>query len=243
MLVLGANHCAGGLMELITYGRFTTSAVIASAGLFSTNALAEDAINAGEFQSRWGGLYGGINFGVGDLEAGGIFDSVDAGFDNSALSQPGALAGGQVGWAIDRGDWLIGIQGDITGLQVGQAADDKAGKLHSLDSNYIASLQARAGVPLGDSLIFGSAGVAYLDADVSTNVTTTNETFQYDAFGGVFGAGLETFLSSNLSLRSEALFYTFGKSLDLSSAADSGSNSSFTINDGFKFSVGLSYHM
>ncbi|MEO1748620.1 MAG: hypothetical protein AAFR27_08385, partial [Pseudomonadota bacterium] len=67
-------------MELTAYGRFTTSAVIASAGLFGNNAMADDAIDAGDFQSRWGGLYGGINFGIGDLEAGGVFDSGSAGF-------------------------------------------------------------------------------------------------------------------------------------------------------------------
>ncbi|MEM1377615.1 MAG: hypothetical protein AAGG69_09515 [Pseudomonadota bacterium] len=431
------------------------SSAVASVGLLSTGANADDDFSNENFETRWSGFYGGINFGIGDMETGGVFDSVDTVFDNSALSTVGAVGGGQAGWALDVGDWVVGIEGDITGLSLGQSATDKNGKLHTLDTDYLASLQARVGKPLGDSFVFGSAGVAYLSADVAydvnsensivdvsgfgfitgvgiatriapnislgiqgnwahfgssnnlqgvvldapgtpgdsidienifttkitlnyhfggglanssnidaanyswsgfhvgasagyggvsgsgvftsdanlsptyadsltdpgaqgsvhlgysqtvgdwligvegdiglvdwnatsedydgiqtsfdpnyiatlrgragrvmgntliygtagvayldasvnTNKTTTDETFDYDAFGGVFGAGIETFLSSNVALRSEALYYTFGKSVDLSTAANAEPGSSFSIDDGFKFSIGLSYHM
>jgi outer membrane immunogenic protein len=117
----------------------------------------------------------------------GPFGVVTVGYDQ-------ALKQGWVGGVFADYDFASGISGDVT-----------VGGVHtSLDHNYSWAVGARLGYLVTPStLLYGTAG--YTQAEFELNG------FAARTFGGYFvGAGIETFLRRNWTLRLEYRFSQFG---------------------------------
>ncbi len=159
----------------------------------------------------WTGLYVGVHGGVGWTDA-------DWKFSGSSLSHSGygGLLGGQVGYNIQAGRAVLGIEGDYSGAWLG-ASDPCPNPAFACkhDVNWLASIRGRLGFTVNDNrtLLYGTAGVAWADATLSTR-DAANVPFGSDLSvtkqGWVAGAGIEHMLSQNLSARFEYLYYGFG---------------------------------
>jgi outer membrane immunogenic protein len=138
----------------------------------------------------WTGFYVGAHLG------GGWFDP---GFGGTA---GGVVGGGQIGYNFQAGNWVWGGELEASGTSVSK----NLGAVGSFNVDSVTTLTARGGYALDRWLIYGKAGVGWVD--VSANGpnwggwgTTT---------GGVFGVGTEYALSRNWSAKLEYEFIDLG---------------------------------
>ena len=199
----------------------------ASAGDFGqphlTRALAYD----------WSGLHVGIT-------GGGVLDGHDASFafvnidpadqvglpHSAALTSNGGLVGGEIGYDVQTGGWVVGVESDFSWTNFGDTAttiipnDPTTGRPQlTFATNYqmdwISTVRGRIGIPFDHLLIYGTGGLAF--ADVSMNQTVTVGTFGQLAgstdktkAGWTLGGGAEYALCDNITLKGEALWFDLG---------------------------------
>jgi outer membrane immunogenic protein len=147
----------------------------------------------------WSGLYFGAHGGYGwsDLNW-----QQEGGFSASHRGE-GLLAGGQLGFNMQMGRFVYGIEGDISAGWIEGSSGDCCG--HSIDFLY--SVRGRAGLTSHDNrwLFYATGGAAWADFDYSTSPGSHSDT----QFGWVAGGGIERALLPNLTAKVEYLYYDF----------------------------------
>ena len=138
----------------------------------------------------WTGFYAGVNAGYGwsddDNDSIALADDEDDG---------GFVGGAQVGYNYQIGSFVVGLEGDIQYADFGRegAFDlDNDGEEDGVfeSSDWFGTVRARAGVALGQALIYGTGGFAFAD----------------DSNGWTAGGGLEYAFTNNLSAKIEGLY-------------------------------------
>ena len=135
----------------------------------------------------WAGPYLGANLGY---EWGDVSNNP---------TRPNGVAGGvQVGFNWQRGNFVYGAETDI---QL-SAADDTFAPWQ-FSNPWFGTLRGRAGVAIGNVLLFGTAGLAYgsLTADTSGNLSES-----HSGFGWTAGVGAEVGLTPQWSAKAEWLY-------------------------------------
>jgi outer membrane immunogenic protein len=146
----------------------------------------------------WTGFYVGANVGA-TFGDGLDFDTEKSGditFDvDNAL-----MAGIHIGYNWQTpSSWVYGIEADL-----GIVNDDVEDP--DIDvTDYLATIRGRLGYAYGNSLIYGTAGVAFVGYSDDLQDRGSEEA----AVGFVVGGGIEHKLSSNFSLGVEGLYYDF----------------------------------
>jgi len=177
----------------------------------------------------WAGLYVGVHAGAAWHKA----KADSNGYYEPKLSdtKTGFAGGGLIGYNLQSGIVVYGVEADITGLN-GKATDFKwvgdGSQAATRDAKYdfqskidwMATLRARLGVTTGNLLIYVTGGVAW--AEINNKLTYTD----HCCFGGarmtwsdnktktapVFGGGFEYMFSPNWIGRVEGLWADFGTS-------------------------------
>lgn len=145
----------------------------------------------------WAGFYVGAHAGYGwsDIEW------QQAAFADSHDGE-GVLAGGQIGYNLQSGRLVYGIEADATAswMEGGNGCCD-----HSVEALY--SARARAGLSSYDNrwLFYLTGGAAWADVDYRAGGGGHSDTH----FGWVAGGGVERALTQNLTTRVEYLYYDF----------------------------------
>jgi outer membrane immunogenic protein len=158
---------------------------------------------------QWQGFYAGVNagYGFGTLSqqpAGGgpVSDHDTGGWD----------IGGQVGYNVDMGGFVLGAEADLQWAPItyeqdlGAAGNLKAG----LDG--FGTVRGRAGLTFDRVMPYITGGVAYgrgtvsLTDDVTNVVTSQSNTH----LGWTIGAGLEAAATDNITLKAEYLYVDLG---------------------------------
>ena len=160
----------------------------------------------------WTGLYIGAHVGYGwsDLDWQFELSPIATGQDGS-----GWLGGGQIGYNLQRGALVFGIEADISSTNIdGGTACPNAAFNCSHNVNWLASVRGRLGVAGNDNrtLFYVTAGGAWADMDykaVSAGGVPFGTSFSETHFGWVAGGGIEHALSPNLTARVEYLYYGF----------------------------------
>lgn len=173
----------------------------------------------------WTGFYVGGNAGVAFLD-GDARVSLGAVSTNIDLNDTGFTFGGQAGynWQID--GIVFGIEGDFNYLDV-----DESGALavvgattsaFELDSDWFATLRGRVGMTMDQSLIYGTAGVAFMDSELRVSVVPAGATAKDSdvLVGFAVGGGIEHAFSQDWSMKLEYLYMNF-ESHSLSAGAAS----------------------
>jgi outer membrane immunogenic protein len=145
----------------------------------------------------WAGFYAGIHAGYRfDDELKFTTDGNSASLDIAS----GFVGGIQVGYNWQRSpNWVFGIEGSLSILN--DELDDGGLQV----SDYLATIRGRVGYAVGNSLFYGTAGVALVSwADDIKEILTDNTTV-----GFVAGLGYERKVASNLSFGVEGLYYNF----------------------------------
>lgn len=191
------------------------------------------------FEGGYAGAFGG--FGSAQLE--GTVDSREAvdcdAYDNSTspCAEEGetfdgngdhtGTFGGFAGYNIAHSGLILGVEVDFGSFGVEDDAIDAGGNDYSQQEiNWIGSLRARVGMQPDDkTLVFGTAGVAYIDSSFTANNNMDEcsnpgsgdcETGETDTsqFVPVVGGGIERFVTENIALRAEGLYYVSTSSRD-----------------------------
>ena len=201
--------------------------------------------NAGDFGARrswatplaydWSGL------GVG-ITGGGAFNGNDPSFGfvnidpadlvglprSAPLSSQGVLIGGEIGYDIQLGGWVVGVEGDLSWTNFGDSATTivpgnsggGGGRPQlTFDTSYrmdwFSTVRGRIGIPFDHFLIYGTGGLAF--ANVSMNQTVTVGTdgqligsADNTKTGWTLGGGAEYALCDNVTVKAEALWFDLG---------------------------------
>jgi outer membrane immunogenic protein len=133
----------------------------------------------------WTGFYAGAS--------GGYITSNDFKENNSAWT-----GGVQAGYLQQFDMFVIGAE--LQGL-LSNELDYELVPGAGLKQNWSVAAKARAGVALGDTLIYGTAGGSFAELEPTGTTSSAKESHA----GVVFGGGVEQALGKNLSLRAEYL--------------------------------------
>lgn len=179
----------------------------------------------------WSGIYLGVNggFGRGTM----VRDTVFGGFD----AVNGAFAGVQMGYNVQLGAALVGVEGDIQAAHMTQTV---SGAVQTIQG--FATLRARAGYVLGDWVMpYVTGGVAVAKGHHQMPAgwagTTSPDASKIHA-GWTLGGGVEAKLTEAISVKTEYLHLNLGREIYFPVMGVSGTDvgiSANVVRTGFNF--------
>ena len=171
--------------------------------------------------NNWTGLYIGGNVGYGWVHSDtGIIsfydpaDVVAGSIPGTKSNFQGVLGGVQAGYNQQFGNIVLGIEGDFSWTGIKHSISDTVNNYTATSKiDWLTTGRGRVGVAFDRTLLYATGGVAAgrvkirLDDSYSSVITTTSTTTHV---GWTVGAGIETAISPNLSLRAEYLYVDLG---------------------------------
>ncbi len=167
----------------------------------------------------WTGFYIGGNLGAAAGRNPTTLQGSGGVFDESTFS-PRSLAGGlQVGFNVQRANWVLGVEGDIQFTNLNESDCFEfclANQTIKVEQKmpWFATARGRVGYALGPTLFYGTGGVAftkvnssYLDYD---HFTFASGNFSDNRTGWAAGGGIESALAGNWTAKAEYLYLDFG---------------------------------
>jgi outer membrane immunogenic protein len=162
----------------------------------------------------WSGAYAGLQGGFSSGTA-HINDP-----DLGDMANRGWFGGAHVGYLAQRGAIVFGIEGDF---DLSRASGHKAfpsGLDAMSDRNWTASVRGRLGYAFGNAMIYGTAGAALAEHEVTVAAGSLKTSGKTMFPGFVIGGGLDWKVMNNVSLRGEVLHYRYGsRNIDFSGYA------------------------
>jgi len=190
---------------------------IAIIGAGIGNAAAADFADTNT--TDWTGFYGTLSGGYSGIGLDGTqidtdFSEIIPGLSDSDSSRSdGAALGLGVGYNYDAGDFVFGLDGDVSFLTNENQLEMK--QTVDADYDWFATARARAGFDSDGMLLYATGGVALLDADFDDGANSHKETL----VGWTAGVGMEHMISDSISIKAEALYADFG-SVDFTLSGD-----------------------
>ena len=151
---------------------------------------------------EWTGFYIGVNGGYATGQSrvsfpGALGDSADFTLD-------GALVGGTVGFNLQAGPIVWGVEGDIGLADIsGGAACPVAGIACSVRNRWLGTARGRLGWAIYNWMPYITGGMAFGEVQVSALPTGSQSTTHG---GWTLGGGVEVALSRNWSMKAEYLY-------------------------------------
>ena len=134
----------------------------------------------------------------------GGYSTASIGADSFEFGGDGLLGGVYGGFNYRFPGAVLGIEGDWMLTDI-KAEQDNALLTFTAKTNQLSSIRARAGVPLGPVLLYGTGGIAFTQTEVEVPDGSDNKLLM----GWVMGAGVEVELTRTMQVRLEGLHYTF----------------------------------
>ena len=200
---------------------------------------------------NWSGFYIGAHCGgawgrtkhTGDD---GAYD--EAGAESYSLSPDGLICGGQIGFNVQQGSWLWGVeaQGGYLGAKETILELASPDNINEVKYSGYAALTGRLGIVNNNWLFYGKGGAAFArirnhagDLDDATGAIDPSDAVNVSKwrFGWAAGGGIEWGFAPNWSVRAEYLFMHFGSH----SAINSGGDTYTFRNQVHTATVGLNY--
>jgi outer membrane immunogenic protein len=165
---------------------------------------------------NWSGFYVGLHAGGGWGSARWV-DVTDPSFpeDEGTHNVSGWLAGGQLGFNIQQGAWVFGVELDASWTNI---KGDKNSLVFPRDLDQtrvdsVGTIAARLGYAFDRTLFYVKGGAAwarnkYSIVDIPTGINYAN--FNQNRWGWMVGAGLEYGLAPNWSLKLEYNYLDLG---------------------------------
>ena len=178
-------------------------------------SAAADMVLPDTADSDWTGLYATLSGGYTEVELkGNEFEPdipVGSPFADDKSTSGGAIFGLGLGYDHDLGDFVIGLEGDVSLL----TNDERLELKNTVDAEYdwFATGRLRAGYDFDGTLFYATGGVALLAADFEDDRGASDE---QTYVGWTVGGGIEHMFSDRLSFRLEGLYADFPrKDIDL----------------------------
>lgn len=236
-------------------------AIAASTTIYASTAMAADPTLPEpviiEGVHDWSGVYVGANIGYGGADFDGVYDSGED--DNTDflgdgagpfdLKPDGVIGGIQVGYNWQSGSFVYGIEGDIAAVDWSDSLTNFDDELVSVDTNYVATLRARAGYAWDKALVFGTVGAAFTDTEFFANDEVGSSdpdevgTLDLDNVGLVVGGGVEYALNERWSVKAEGLYFWFNDDQNIEDLNDDTDADDFIdFRNAWMLRVGVNYH-
>ena len=153
----------------------------------------------------WNGFYAGINGGWGWGRSG--FDFVGGGLGNTAFDTSGGLIGGTLGFNLQAGQVVFGLEGDLAWTNLRGSSFCPVGVCETRNS-WLGTARGRLGYAFDRFLPYVTAGAAFGDVKATVpGLGTASDT----KVGWTAGAGVEYAVSRNWSVKAEYLYVDLGK--------------------------------
>ena len=179
----------------------------------------------------WQGLYAGINGGYGWASS-----TLSGPGGSNDITPAGALAGVQLGYNMQSGPFVYGLEGDIDYSWLKKSADLVAPCPGcELRNHYLATLRGRLGYSFGQWMPYITGGAAIGDIQF---YTPGGGAQAIDKVGWTLGGGIEFALTHNVSVKAEYLYSDYGSGNLFNGTIDS-------IHPGLSLSTlraGVNYH-
>jgi outer membrane immunogenic protein len=183
---------------------------------------------------NWSGFYLGAHCGgawgrtkhTGDD---GAYD--EAGVESYSLSPDGLICGGQIGFNVQQGSWLWGVeaQGGYLGAKETILELASPDNINEVKYGGYAALTGRLGIVNNNWLFYGKGGAAFARVrnhagDLVDGTGAIDPVDVVDVskwrFGWAAGGGIEWGFASNWSVRAEYLFMHFGSHSAINAQGD-----------------------
>jgi outer membrane immunogenic protein len=148
----------------------------------------------------WNGLYVGVNGGY--MWGSSQWSGGAGAFE---ISPSGWLAGGTVGYNIQTGNWVWGIEGDIDYVDLNGTDSGACGGC-TIKDTWLGTARGRVGYAFDHWLLYGTGGAAFGNVYVSTPGGAVSRT----KIGWTAGAGVEYAFREHWSAKIEYLYTDFG---------------------------------
>ncbi len=168
--------------------------------LFSISALLVFSAVQPALADEWTGIYGSATVGLSRVEILG-----EQGIENTKDHDLNALAGLGLGGNLQYGNFVYGLEGDVSGTTTGTKLAMK--DTVTADQDWFATARVRAGLHADGTLIYATGGLAVLGVEVAN--ANGSDRDQMD--GWTIGGGLERQISEHIRLKAEGLYLNFGK--------------------------------
>jgi outer membrane immunogenic protein len=133
------------------------------------------------------------------------------GWTSGGLDAKGGFGGGQIGYNIQTGMIVLGIEGDIAGGDISQTVNGFGIPFTTAFTNdTLASLRGRAGLAYNTWLFYGTAGGGWAHDKISGNLGGVPFSNEGWLSGWTAGAGVEWSFAPNWSTKFEYLHYGLG---------------------------------
>ena len=139
---------------------------------------------------NWMGPYIGANLGY---EWGGV--------TNDRSDPSGAALGAQVGYNLQSGQFVLGVETDLQWANADDKADTK-----KFSNSWFGTSRARVGYAMNNILLYGTGGLAYGGLEMAVSGTSQSR----NALGWTIGAGAEVGMTPNWTARIEYLYFNLG---------------------------------
>jgi outer membrane immunogenic protein len=165
--------------------------------------------------ANFAGGYAGLHGGYGSMRSNGTYD--EAG-DNGGfvLDANGFAGGGQLGYNVQRGAWVYGVEIDGTWTGLDKGRTDGEGDTQKSKITSLASARGRLGVVAENKMFFITGGVGYVRGKFQVNEGGVPASVSYSQVVPVLGSGVEWAFAPNWLLRVEGLTYLADKRINTS---------------------------
>ena len=152
--------------------------------------------------SDWTGFYGTLSAGYSGVGLDG--SQTDFFTETDKSWSDGAAFGLGLGYNHDMGDFVFGLDGDVSFLTNENQLEMK--QTVDADYDWFATARVRAGYDADGTLLYATGGLAALGANFDDGADSHKETF----VGWTAGAGIEHMIGDSLSIKAEALYADCG---------------------------------
>jgi outer membrane immunogenic protein len=175
---------------------------------------------------QWNGLYAGVHAGIshsGSSTATGSISSFlgEISVSSSFEHDPALLGGAQVGYNIQNGQFVFGLEADFSGTDLssdtGALADLGFVQIGTFTSevDWFGTVRGRAGILLDDDFLFyATGGLAYGHVENSIGLARRNSSISESGsevrLGYTVGAGVEANVNDSVKVKLEYLYVDLG---------------------------------
>jgi outer membrane immunogenic protein len=166
--------------------------------------------------ANWAGWYIGAHAGAAwqQTSANSVVDTSEFPF-GSTFSSTGFIGGGQIGYNWQHGNFVFGLEGDISGLsgKASNFSNTDPGSEYGWSSQirWLSTVRTRFGLAVGDTMVYATGGVAFGGVKNSWSVPGSNYSQSKTKVGWTIGGGVEHMLNRNWTIGLEALFVDLGR--------------------------------
>jgi outer membrane immunogenic protein len=130
-----------------------------------------------------------------------------------SFSKTAFIGGGQMGYNWQHGNFVFGLEGDISALSGKNKISDGGYFGFASSIRWLSTVRGRFGLAVGDTMAYATAGLAI--GGVKSEVAPTpfySDTSNKTEVGWAVGGGVEHMLNRNWTIGLEGLFVDLGKS-------------------------------